>query len=451
MLNEKEKQKFKLYRKYLENSSFLQIRNEKLSSDDVLVMKEVSENVLAPSLVSFVIWVLKHAINNKMERLYFLARDGYLMYQMASVLCEKLNLSIECRYLYCSRYSLRIPLFHLYMEDALEYICRGGIDVTMEKVLNRAGIPEDKRRDVLNALDYADTEKTVVPYAKLKELCSKLRDCELFMHIVEENSKDKLPAIQKYFKQEGLLDGGNYAFVDSGWVGSVQKSLNQLLSSLGNTEEIPGYYWGLYELPPKVQADKYNSYYFSPKGKLKEKVFFSNCLFEVVFSAPHGMTLGYRIGNESAEPVLDHCPDNRRIFMEQTEKYLMAYAEKLAEQVKDIQKIDCEKNKKVVYKLLKNFMGNPSKAEAEFYGSLGFSDDVLDHHQQQVAAVLNDAELYANHVGNKILVMLGIRKNYIKESAWYEGSVARNGKHNRRHWFSYAIYKYLLYIRKMYT
>lgn len=450
-MNEKMTQRFELYRKYLGKSSYLQVNSKEDLSNDVSVMKGVSENVLAPSLISFIIWVLKQAINSKTDRLYFLARDGYLMYQIALVLCNKLNLPIECRYLYCSRYSLRIPLFHLYMDEALEYICRGGIDVTMEKILNRAGIPDNRRREVLNALDYIESETAVIPYAELKELKLKLKDCKLFLDIVEEQSKERLPAIQRYFMQEGLLDGGKYAFVDSGWVGSVQKSLNQLLTSLGNKREIKGYYWGLYELPQNVRAEDYYSYYFGPKDKLKEKVYFSNCLFEAVFSAPHGMTLDYQIQEGKILPVLDRCPQDRKVFMMQTEYYLISYAEQMTDRITDIRQIDCEKNKKIVYQLLKKFMGNPSKAEAEFYGSLGFSDDVLDDFKHQVAAPLNDTELCANHVGNKILVMLGIRKSYIKESAWYEGSVARNGQHNRRHWFSYAIYKYLLYIRKMYT
>ncbi len=113
-------------------------------------------------------------------------------------------------------------------------------------------------------------------------------------------------------------------------------------------------------------------------------------------------------------------------------------------------KIDCEKEKKAIKKILKRFMGTPSQEEAELYGQLEFSDDVLDNNRQQVAAPLNEAELRANHVGNKALVMLGIRNGYIRESAWYEGSVARYGKHERRHLFSYTIYKYLLYIRQMY-
>jgi len=47
-------------------------------------------------------------------------------------------------------------------------------------------------------------------------------------------------------------------------------------------------------------------------------------------------------------------------------------------------------------------------------------------------------------------VMLGLKDEYIRESAWYEGSVARHGKNRRSHLFHYAVYKYLLYIRNTY-
>lgn len=46
--------------------------------------------------------------------------------------------------------------------------------------------------------------------------------------------------------------------------------------------------------------------------------------------------------------------------------------------------------------------------------------------------------------------MLGIRHGHIKESAWYEGSVARYGRLEAYHLFQYRLYKYLLYMRKKY-
>ena len=52
-----------------------------------------------------------------------------------------------------------------------------------------------------------------------------------------------------YLEQEGLLDKEKSALVDSGWVGSMQKTLNMVLNKLGREETLTGYYWGLYELP----------------------------------------------------------------------------------------------------------------------------------------------------------------------------------------------------------
>ena len=100
--------------------------------------------------------------------------------------------------------------------------------------------------------------------------------------------------------------------------------------------------------------------------------------------------------------------------------------------------------------ILKLFMGKPTRAESELFGGLEFSDDVLDDERQQVAAKMSEKELRGNHVWNKALVMLGIRKAYVKESAWYEGSVARHGKSERYHLVMYRLYKYLLYMRKNY-
>ena len=62
------------------------------------VIRDVSVCVLAPAMNSFAIWVLKAALKKKISRLYFLARDGYFMYTTAKMLCDRLNLPIECRY-----------------------------------------------------------------------------------------------------------------------------------------------------------------------------------------------------------------------------------------------------------------------------------------------------------------------------------------------------------------
>ena len=72
----------------------------------------VSTHVLAPVLDGLVRWLLREAVRSGRRRLYFLARDGYAPYQAASRYCAQYAIPLDCRYLSCSRYALRIPLFH---------------------------------------------------------------------------------------------------------------------------------------------------------------------------------------------------------------------------------------------------------------------------------------------------------------------------------------------------
>lgn len=437
------------------------IRRETCTDREEEIAAGITNYVLAPALNSFVLWVLQNAQKRGIRRLYFLARDGYFMYCCANFLCNKLNISIDCRYLYCSRYSLRIPSYHFDMEDAMDYICRGGIDVTRRKILERSGIGNEEQSEILDLLEYTQIADEAVPYAMLGSIREELKNCELFQKYVQEISRKALPALKQYLLQEGVLEGVSSALVDSGWVGSMQKTLGKILDRFGSHTELEGYYWGLYELPFDVKTENYHCYYFSPKRGLKEKVYFSNCLFEAIFSAPHGMTVGYEIREDRCIPIFEVFSQERKAFLLKTEKYLMQYTRRLAELLARecsaekadgdiLSSIDCARDLKIVKKLLAEFMGSPVKEEVQVYGKLRFSDDIMDHASKYVAESLNEKELRANHVVNKALHMLGIRHGYIKESPWYEGSAALHGRHAGYHRKQYAMYKCLLYIRQMY-
>ncbi len=430
----------------------------------------VCDYVLAPVLDAYVLWVLKEALDTGKKRLYFLARDGYLMYRTAQIYCSKFSLPIECRYLCCSRYSIRIPMFHLDMSEAMDYICRGGIDVTLGKILKRAALTGQEQKEVLEQIGMEQQQDEHIPYAEIPQIREKLENCHCFGQFVIRHSKEALPNLTGYLRQEGLLDNISYGLVDSGWVGSMQKMLGRAVAYMTENEfpsaRMEGYYWGLYELPEGVFAGDYHCFYFTPGNNLREKVYFNNCLFEGVFSAPHGMTMGYRKEKGYYHPVYANCSPGRQWFMEEMEAQILrcirGKAEAILEagriawpEVKEfdilkhyLARMDTENNHQTIYRLLKTFMGKPTREEAEFFGTLQFSDDVLDESRQQIAAPLSQQELTDNHVGNKVLTMLGIKKGYVKESAWYEGSVVRGGQDVSKHLRLYAAYKYLLYLRK---
>ena len=498
---------------------------------DEIVIRDVTTYVLAPAMNDFILWVLGSAIKKGHRRLYFLARDGYFMYKTALVYCEKLGLDIDCRYLSCSRYSVRVPMYHMDMEEALDYICRGGIDVTFDKVLGRAGLDSDAKKALGNRLlDRWDTPD-VIPYSSLGELKKDLSCDRSFMEMAEEVSKQRFPDLKGYLEDEGLLEDIPCALVDSGWTGSMQKVLSKLLGKIkddGKLVRLQGYYWGLYELPADVDPEDYYCYFFAPGYGAKRKTGFSNCLFEGVFSAPHGMTLCYekmreKMGNDSLSagdtpaergdrkerivPVYADIREDNLQFNRMTEKHLSAYTEKLCEVIKiktgenaspgkDINRlflktvsslrtqstccehqrmgkickllssgkgIVCQRgntgagkrstfkkytDREVVSRLMETFMSTPTVREAEVYGALPFSDDVLDENEQQIAARLTPEELRSNHPWRKAAIMLGISKGRLKESAWYEGSAVRSGTGIRRNLTAYKLYKMMVYIKK---
>ena len=268
--------------------------------------KEIYERVLAPTLYEFVVWVLQGALQSGTKRLYFLARDGYQMYLAARQLCKQYDLDIECRYLKVSRYAVRVPEYHLLGERCLERICVGGIDVTFEKIMQRAALTDKEAEEIAALAGYTENYRKVINYHEVMQLKDRLKKIPLLFHYIDRHSKEAYGTAIGYLTQEGLLEPVPYALVDSGWIGTIQQSIEHLLRQKQPDRKLEGYYFGLYEIPEGEERENYHSFYFTPWGEIKRKVHFSNSLFEAVFSAPEGMTLSYR--TESGKDKIIYVP-----------------------------------------------------------------------------------------------------------------------------------------------
>lgn len=406
----------------------------------------VSRCVLAPGLACFTEWLLRQAEENRIRRLYFLARDGCFFHAAARLLCRIRRLPLECRYLSCSRYSLRQPFYHLNREAALGHVCRGGAAVTLWGILGRAGLPEEERQPVLDKLGLPYSPKETVPHAALADIRRRLAACPLFLEGMDCHSRAALPGLEGYLRQEGLLDGVPDAVVDSGWTGTIQQTLGDVLGHMGRAARPRGYYWGLYELPAGVRREDYSAWYFSPEGPLREKVYFNNCLFEALFTAPHGMTLGYIPAPEGWAPRYGDMSVRRRAFVRREEEILLGYVRRLWERGEDT--AEAGRDRETVAALMRAFMAAPSREEAAVFGALPFSDDVLEGKDQPLAAPLTGEELREGHALPKALAMAGLRQSGARESAWYEGSAVLHGRDVRRHLRQHALYQALRFARK---
>lgn len=259
------------------------------------VREDVFVHVWLPVITEYVEWVLDEAIKYGKKRLYFLARDCYMMYLLAEKLVRARKLKIELRYLKISRFAIRNAEYFFLGKDALDTLCVGGIDITFEKIMKRASLTEEEALHIAKLAGREETYKTSLNYRQLRKLKEDLSRIEQLFIYIKEHSRSCYESTAAYLKQEGLLDEIPYAFVDSGWVGSLQLSLQNVIAhEVLRDVRLYGYYFGIYERPKGTDKEQYKAFYFSEKNVWR-KVRFSNCLFETVLSAPEGMTCGYGI------------------------------------------------------------------------------------------------------------------------------------------------------------
>ena len=273
-----------------------------------------------------------------------------------------------------------------------------------------------------------------------------------------------------------MLDDEAYALVDSGWTGTLQQTITNLLRVKKPDFMVEGYYFGLYELPRGVSVNNYHSFYFSPGKGLRRKVQFSNCLFETVFSQDCGMTLGYckegkgilesGAGNGNKTGAGNGAKAEKEIYIPQKNKagnpnsiqlnrnleilkeYTHIYGSITSElSDKEIDKM-CAENTDLCDRLLKDFMGRPEPEAVEIYGNNLFCDDVLEGSLMTVARDMTERDIKNQRLIRKIAIMSGIKKQELHDSAWIEGSIVRSGRKVRRNLWHVRVYKYILYIRK---
>lgn len=404
--------------------------------------------IWAPMLLEYVTWVLHQAQNAGKKRLYFLARDGYQMYLAAKKLCAAWNIDMECRYLYVSRYSVRVPEYFLIGEKCLDRICIGGIDVTFAKIMKRAALTEEEGREIALLTGYAENYNQVLNYREIQQLKEKLRVQKEFLSCVYRHSEQAYPAAIGYLQQEGLLSEVPYALVDSGWTGTLQQTIRNLLRTKKKTVRLEGYYFGLYELPVGERKEDYRAFYFAPRSGIRRKIYFSNSLFEAVLSAPDGMTIGYA-REQCYVPVLNAQGNRNKVQIEKTASILEKYAGYVGEDMENCGGFrTVNDHGKLVWKLLSRCMGAPTELELDAYGGYLFSDDVREDKMQRLSAELSEKEIRQQRFLGRGLIMMGLRRTTIHESAWLEGSITAYGIHVKRNLRHAAWYKCIVYLRK---
>jgi FMN phosphatase YigB (HAD superfamily) len=193
-------------------------------------IRTVAAGVGGPAIVGYVLWLLRRAAATGVKRVYFLARDGQVMTQVASILIDRLGLRIEARYLFVSRRSTNLAATVGPSAEELGWIARDLPDLTLREALQRLDVEWEEVREHVE--DIAEPDRRGLSPSDQRELLHRIQHGDL-REIVLSRAERARALTLAYLRDQGLLDGVPAALVDIGGVGSQIAAVWSLVESHG--------------------------------------------------------------------------------------------------------------------------------------------------------------------------------------------------------------------------
>ena len=334
----------------------------------------VGAAVVGPLLAGYAAWCLKEAEKRGLRRLYFVRRDGQILCRLAQALGQAWNLDVECRDLFASRHAWHLPALTGWNESAPEWIFDYALHLSADSILRRVGL-DAQRAALLPKLGIAPADgHRRLDSAGLGRLKTALAQ-EPFRSAILAEAERRRATAAGYLRQEGLLDSTDWALVDMGWSGRMQRSLRALLRAAGQDRPLAGFYFALNGPCPAAEGDRLFSY-LDPVEFAARGLRYVPAL-ETFAAADHGTVQDYRREPDGRfAPVLRENPlESRNIpWVRLQQAAAVAFAREFGRLV-SANDVRPEDTRRIAALLMKRFFGSPSREEARAYCAFRAGED----------------------------------------------------------------------------
>ena len=260
-------------------------------------------DLIAPLYVAFVYHVLRDAVSRGIRSLFFLARDGYILYRIAKELEGEFP-GLRMKYLYVSRSSLYLPGLPAITPDSL---------LSLRKTM--FGFTDETELDILG--NFITSEPWHEVECVMRSGSGSGKGEELFANpevlaILSRYHDTQRDLILRYFIQEGLADPiHKTVVVDIRGTRSCQQAINAILRQ-GGFRPAEGYYLEVVdERKPIQEAGDYHALYYAERMRLSSSLRYISdelgSILEQYFSvSPHKRTIAYLEDDGRVRPVFEN-------------------------------------------------------------------------------------------------------------------------------------------------
>lgn len=261
--------------------------------------RAVGSVVFGPLMLLFLSWLIRHEALGRVERLFFLAREGDFLVKVYRLIRERYGLRHlpEGRYFHVSRQvAIGAALGTGFRPDLV--IGAGRYVGSLQGLLwNRASFtaPAQYGLDRLDVRLPADA-------AVVERIMTDLQP-EITAYGADLNAR-----FRAYARQEGLDAGGLHAVVDVGYSATIQKMMQLALG-----QPLTGFYMTTFDTAQGVAQDGGAAFScFSAGNENPETstlpVLAYGLAVEAFLTAPHGQVVGYETADERIAPLFKVDP-----------------------------------------------------------------------------------------------------------------------------------------------
>lgn len=302
---------------------FFQIIKNRITSDSEYLKHskdfyyKYGTDVLGPSFSSFTMGIIEKNLEVKPDKIFFLARDGYIFFELAKTWLKKIpgtNFSNDLKYIYVSRKVVASATVAGGLTlDQAQVALFNPKQKGLYSILNAFGL-EDKSFYEHKAIEYGfhTLDESIYDFNDPR-LVRFLEDKEV-QKLIMESGKRSLEHFESYFTQIGFFESKNVAIVDIGWNGTIQKFLNDCF---GNRDDFPKLYGWYFAFVPNMHGSVENAYGFISEGKGKAQFDSAPQDFEEIFEqaakSKEPTTVAFRKKDEKVIPVFKDSRSPDRI------------------------------------------------------------------------------------------------------------------------------------------
>ena len=338
---------------------------------------DVAAGVAGPLLVGYLLWCLTKASDAGLRRLYFVARDGEVLLEMAQHLVKSLDLDLDLRYLHGSRKAWLLSGDPDHDRESLLAVAGREEVVTVRSTLAWLDLaPQEVEQPLLRAGFPTDAWDRGLEQDELQRLADLVHDPDVSL-LLAQAATARAQVNRSYFDEVGLLDHGPSGLVDMVGRGTTGRFLARLLRSMGSTPPAHEFYFGLtaevHEEPDRqLHAYMYDDWRGTGVAQREMDLWVP---LEVFTQARHGHVQGYELVDGRLQPVLDGAV-NEALAAWGLDGYRTTLDVYTAEVARTVRWVDQRGDvRRAVWEVLRMFWLTPTDAEVAAWADFPRDDD----------------------------------------------------------------------------